>query len=561
MIELDPDDPPQAAPAPALPVKVITLKPRSVGASTAAAYAVNRKANEPVQAEPTPQEIAEAFPEEGAAPGPAHGRNGAGDATNTYEELALVSCCLSDLEGLHWPMARHLPVEAFRDPDARACWRAMQEGAVYRGHERAFSVAAGMGEDSLSRLRDMAGLGTSFTAFLRSVGDRWRAAEYQRIALEMATRPDTAPAVLASRLNALTPPGKEQNTYTVWQPAEFRKWQAPLDVNVMGGGYLRKRQLTTLIGPPGVGKSRLSLWMGVSHICSRPFFGLDMQNGPAKWLYFGNENDPLRQKTDLEWFYRNLTAPEQALVDANLFLHVIDQPADGIITLADPEAFQRLNATLRKVRPGVVVFDPWGNMIEGNENDNEEVRRTLKALLRAVSANCPDAAILVIHHARTGKATAIEAGNNYSGGSLGRGSKALVSAARCELALWPGHSEDSSRLVLTCEKVNNVEKFEPVGIIFDNGSYRPDPDFSVESWRDDIEGVRGGKTLTIHDVVNLVRGGKMKTMEIVEAAIEQFGVSKRTVMTRLQDACEKDYLQKTVPSGSYTLGRKRLNLD
>ena len=48
MIELDPDDPPQAAPAPALPVKAVVKVPQ----------------------EPTPQEIAEAFPEEGAAQGP-----------------------------------------------------------------------------------------------------------------------------------------------------------------------------------------------------------------------------------------------------------------------------------------------------------------------------------------------------------------------------------------------------------------------------------------------------------------------------------------------------------
>jgi hypothetical protein len=538
MIELDPDDPPLAAPAPALPVKVVVKVPQ----------------------EPTPQEIAEAFPEEGAVHVPAaHGRNGAGDAANTYEELALVSCCLSDLEGLHWPMARHLPVEAFRDPEARACWRAMQEGAVYRGSEGAFAAAAGLGLDRLSRLRDMAGIGLSFTSFLRTVGDRWRTEEYRRIAHQMATRPDIEPGVLAAKLLALQPPGKETNSYTVWQPAAFREWQAPVNINVMGGGYLRKRQLTTLIGPPGVGKSRLSLWMGVSHICSRRFFGLDMQNGPAKWLYFGNENDPLRQKTDLEWFYRNLTAPEQALVDQNLFLHVIDQPADGIITLADPEAFQRLNATLKKIQPDVVVFDPWGNMIEGNENDNEEVRRTLKALLRAVSANCPDAAILVIHHARTGKSTAIEAGNNYSGGSLGRGSKALVSAARCELALWPGHSEDSSRLVLTCEKVNNVEKFEAKGIIFDNGAYREDPDFSVESWRDDIEGVRGGKTLTIREVVEAVRSGKMRSKDISDALMEEYGVARSTVMLRLKDACEKGYLVKTQPAGSYTLGGKQIS--
>lgn len=368
---------------------------------------------------------------------------------------------------------------------------------------------------------------------------------------------------LLPQINDLAPAIRKQAKadnagFTVWQPAAFRAWEAPLNVNIMGGGYIRRKQLTTLIGPPGVGKSRLSLWLACLHICGRQFIGLDMQNGPAKWLFFGNENDPMRQKSDLDWFYRNLTEPERAKVDAHLFLHVLDQPDDGIITLADVDAYNKLCATLKVIQPDVVVFDPWGNMIEGNENDNEEVRRTLKFLLRAIAQNCPDAAIIVIHHARTGKATAIEAGNNYSGGNLGRGSKVLVSAARCELALWPGDSEDSMQLVLTCEKANNVQKFEPKGLTFDNGIYVENTSFDLQAWRDDIEGNRGGKTLTIRDVVEMVREGCHKSADIVARCDNDFGVQKRTVYTRLNEACDKGYLQKTVPAGSYTIGSKKL---
>lgn len=345
--------------------------------------------------------------------------------------------------------------------------------------------------------------------------------------------------------------------FTVWQPAAFRAYTPPLNMNLIGGGYLRRRQLTTLIGPPGVGKSRLSLWLACLHNAGRPFASLGMLNGPARWLFFGNENDPMRQKSDLDWFYRNLTTAEQARCDANLFLHVVDSPSDGIITLADPDAYHRLRASLKEIKPDVVVFDPWGNMIEGNENDNEEVRRTLKLLIRAVSENCPDAAILVIHHARTGKQTAIEAGNNYSGGNLSRGSKALVSSARCELALWPGDAEDSSKLVLTCEKANNVVKFEPLGLRFENGIYREDDAFELKAWRDDIEGKRSGKTLTIADLVSIVKGGIYKSSDIISAAEQTFGVSKRTSQTRLSEAVAKGYLQKTMPSGSYTLGNTK----
>lgn len=344
--------------------------------------------------------------------------------------------------------------------------------------------------------------------------------------------------------------------YTVWSPAQFRAYQPPVDMNLVGGGYIRRRQLTTLIGPPGVGKSRVSLWLACLHITGREFFGLECK-GEAKWLFFGNENDPIRQKSDLEWFYRNMTEDEQKKVDQNLRLHAIQEADDGIITLADPEAFTKLVKTLKKESPDVVVFDPWANMIEGNENDNEEVRRTLRLLMRAINENCPDAAILVIHHARTGKATAIEAGNNYSGGSLGRGSKALVSAARCELALWPGDSDDSSKLVFTCEKANNVQKFEPKGLLFENGIYREDATFDLKAWRDDIEGKRSNKTLTIADVVQMVKDGLFRSGDIVSRCEEEFGVSRRTVHDRLKDAVDKEYLVKGSAHGTYVVGVKR----
>lgn len=344
---------------------------------------------------------------------------------------------------------------------------------------------------------------------------------------------------------------KSDKGLTVWRPAEFRAWTPPMELNLLGAGYLRRRQITTLIGPPGVGKSRLSLWLGVSHICGREFLGLDPKGGKLKWLFVGNENDPERQKRDLEWFYKSLTAPEQKEVDERLFLHVLDSHEDSQLSLMDADAYRRIGATLKNVNPDVFVCDPWGNMIEGSESDDLIIRQTLKLLLRVVAENSPDSAILIIHHARTGKVNTMEAGNNYSGGSLGRGSKVLVSQARCELAMWPGDSEDASKLVLTCEKVNNAPKFEPIGINFDNGIYSVDFSFSVKAWRDDIEGRRSTKTLTISDVVACVKDGIVRYKDICVRLGE---TSEATVKRRLIEAVGKGYLKKTDPAGSYELG-------
>jgi len=490
---------------------------------------------------------------------PAVAVNGSHPPEGEEIEWHLLSAVLADPDGVAWARCADLPSTVFTVPDVQQVWAALRAGTK-PDDLLEISRLSRVPVARLIAITPLDRMGVMLSMNLRVLQDRARRAEIRRLGASIAEDPDRAEA-LAPRLATLALNGHAVNgttAYSVWQPAAFRAYQPPPNLNLLAGGYVRRRQLTTLIGPPGVGKSRLSLWLGVNHICGRPFLGLDTQNAPAKWLFFGNENDPTRQKTDLEWFYKNLLAKEQAAVDENLFLHVIDQPDDGIITLADPDANAKLHATLAQVKPDVIVFDPWGNMIEGNENDNEEVRKTLKLLLRAVAVNSPDAAIIVIHHARTGRATAAEAGNNFSGGSLGRGSKALVSSARCELALWPGHSEDTTRLVLTCEKVNNVRKFEPKGLVFENGIYTEDATFDLQAWRDDIEGVRGGKTLSISDVVEIVRGGVFRTADIATKAVAEFGVSKRTVAVRLGEACTKGYLMRTMPVGSYTLGTTKL---
>jgi hypothetical protein len=378
---------------------------------------------------------------------------------------------------------------------------------------------------------------------------------------ECFSSPDDLPTISERlRLNldyALTlGKSKAKQPYSIWNPEQFRNFTPPQDTNFLGGGYIRRRQLTTLIGPPGVGKTRLSFWMAVCHICSRTFMGLDMLNGPVKWLFFGNENDPMRQKTDLAYFYNSLTQEEQKLVDSHLFMHVLDKPDDGIITLADPEAYAKLQASLKFIVPDVVVFDPWANMITGSESDDEEIRKSLRLLLKATALCCPDAAIIVIHHARTGKNTAIEAGNRFSGGSLGRGSKLLVATARCELALWPGHSEDSSRLVLTCEKANNVKCFEPKGLLFEHGIYIEDGDFSLDAWKDDIEGIRSAKTLTIEDLVECVKQKMFQRSDIVKHCVEEYECSVPTIARRLKEAVTRGWLVQSQPVGSYALGPK-----
>lgn len=120
---------------------------------------------------------------------------------------------------------------------------------------------------------------------------------------------------------------------TVWTPDELLAWTPPSDDVIMGDpdrGYIVREELTVVIGPPGVGKSRLISWAAICAITGRQFAGIATQNGPTRWLLVGNENSRRRQRHDLERMMSVLTDAERELVRSHLRIHVLDQPHDSI---------------------------------------------------------------------------------------------------------------------------------------------------------------------------------------------------------------------------------------
>jgi len=354
---------------------------------------------------------------------------------------------------------------------------------------------------------------------------------------------------------------------TVWTPDQLLAWVPPADAVILGEptrGYIVREELTVFIGPPGVGKSRLILWLAICTIIGRPFAELPTQAKGTKWLLIGNENSRSRLRHDLERMIASLTTEETALVRANLRLHILNEPRDGFLDLGDRDAREAIAATLREHAPDCVAFDPWANLVGGDENKNQDVRDSVRHLLGIVRLNAPRAACIVVHHARTGSGTVAQAGNRFNGASLSRGGKALPSAARCEIAVWPGDADDEKRLAVTCEKCNNAPVFAPRGLLLDPESmtYDIDPDFSVEAWRDDVEGKRRNHSASVADVVRAVReacplpGESVKAAQIVQSVKDATGASQRTIKTRIAEGVKSSYLRALKPSGNYALGSK-----
>lgn len=349
--------------------------------------------------------------------------------------------------------------------------------------------------------------------------------------------------------------GPPTRLLTVWKPSELLEYLCPPGQNLIGDGYLRKRELTTLIGQGGLGKSRLAVWAACCQITGRDWCGHQTHGDPQVWLLVGNENSIARQQDDLRKILSRFDERETALIETHLRIHVLATFEDSLIGIADGDEKARFRATLELVKPGVIVIDPFANVVIGDENKTEDVRDTLKTLVALIHRVVPECAILLLHHARTGSLNIAQA-TGYDAPNFGRGGKILYAVSRCQINLAPGDAEDETRLVMACGKCNNGPKFKTRGLIFDPETfeYRVDPEFDLEAWKNDLAGKRSNQSCSILDVFETVRSGVHKTGAIIDSVVDATGCSAPTVKRRLKDACEKGYLQATAPRGSYTLG-------
>lgn len=346
---------------------------------------------------------------------------------------------------------------------------------------------------------------------------------------------------------------------TVWRPSQFLAWEEPPGSHFLLPAYVTRGQLTTIIGQGGLGKSRLAgLWLPVCQITGRDWCGLQTGGDPQKWLVLGDENSLSRIKADLTKILANLTPKERDLVEELLRIQAIISLEDTDLSLEDVITRARIRATIEAERPGGVIVDPLGNFASGDIAKPHEMKEAVRLLTSTIRSGAPDAAIVSLHHARTGRAN-IAQGVGWDAANFATGGKTLFAAARCQMNLMPGQADDDTRLVLSCAKANNCERFTPRGLIFEPISfvYKVDPDFDVDLWQAQVEGrARAGQSLcTIADVVAAVGDGYTKTKDLIAHLTEACAVSKPTVERLIRAAVEKQAI-KAIVRGKFTLGRK-----
>lgn len=302
--------------------------------------------------------------------------------------------------------------------------------------------------------------------------------------------------------------------------------------------------IQSLMGQGGVGKSRISLNLARNNVLGLPFCGLSTGT-PKKWLFIGNENSAHRWQRDIVAMSAGLTAEQKALLAANIHVQVIESPDDAFICLSDETIKQKWHQTIAAIKPDIVVGDPWGEIQYGDPNNDLDTRQSIRDLVRICNKVNVNMALVILHHARTGRQNIIQAAG-WDKGNFGKGSKALYSGARAVINIAPADPDDHSKLVMVCAKTNDAKPFETMGIKLDEETmtYDVDPDFDLEAWTMDVEGKRApaGTKLVAQDVVDACQKPATKR-DIIQRLMDERGAGKSAAYNVFNKAVENGLIR------------------
>ena len=248
-----------------------------------------------------------------------------------------------------------------------------------------------------------------------------------------------------------------------------------------------------IFGQGGLGKSRVALNIARNQVLGLPFAGLSTASRPLRHLFMGSENSIHRLQNDVRRMSAGLTAEEVARLGAHIRLATLEGPDDTHIAL-NAVNVERWRLTLEEWPPDVLWADPWGDLLEGEANSDEDARKTLSILRRLHRAVNKDGGLGILAHARTG-AKNIQQAIGYDAANFGKGSKALYSMARCVWNLAPGDEEDHNVLVCVHAKSNDSPKEAAFAMRLDPDTmlYEREEGFDFEAWRADVGARAAGK--------------------------------------------------------------------
>lgn len=143
-------------------------------------------------------------------------------------------------------------------------------------------------------------------------------------------------------------------------------------------------------GAPKCGKTWLALELAVAVASGRPALGHYAVHAAGTVLVYGAEDSPRQLRDRLAGL-----AQVRGADFASLAVHLIIEPS---VRLDRHEDLRRLECTVEKYRPRLLVLDPYVRLQRVDENDATQVA-TILAALRQLSRRFR-LAVLLVHHTR-----------------------------------------------------------------------------------------------------------------------------------------------------------------
>ena len=224
-------------------------------------------------------------------------------------------------------------------------------------------------------------------------------------------------------------------------------------------GWLPEGTVTLLSANGGVGKSNLSLQLGVALVTGHPFMGVAAAS--SKVLVLSGEDEARTVHFRVANICQDQGVPMHTLADR---LIVFDLTQDDCVLWRDGHATDRMQwlaDTAVRTKAQVIVIDNASDVFADNENDRTAVRGFMRAL--NLIANVTRAAVLLLAH--VDKAS-VRSGAGLDSMTTFSGSTAWNNSARSRWAMY----RDDQAVVLRHEKCNLGPLQEELQLEFDAAS-------------------------------------------------------------------------------------------
>jgi len=319
--------------------------------------------------------------------------------------------------------------------------------------------------------------------------------------------------------------GQTATGLTAKSPDQILEMKFDPNESYLFDGLFSKGQAMTLVGPGGIGKSRLLLQLAAAMIVGKEFLGIPMSPRKLRWLFIQNENSSRRLNADFKKLKAWIGDDGWQDVSDNIGIQTPDNYEDTLLDLNSYKSKKLVEDYIRQNEPDVIVFDPLCAFTSGSLNSDSSMRNVCLSINQVARAGNNDRSVVVVHHALTGKEGAKKAvGLDRS--SYGRGSKALHSWTRGQVNISPSSSTDNHRLLISCGKNSNGEEFKTFGILLNPETliYERDEDFILEQWEAGMNG--GTEKLNPLAIAKVVASGPASKKDLAEKVMEKFRCKK-----------------------------------